>query len=178
MRKQAPIRRPPHVYLDDTWYIITASTLHGARYLATERHLRLWVDVFRAQVAEFGFPSAAWVVLPNHYHLLLKSRLGRDIGKFIGRLNGRSSYELNGLDGTRGRQVWYSYWETCIRSEAGYWTRFNYIHNNPVKHGYVRRHADWIYSSYRYYLETKGEDWLASCWASYPVLDYVEGDDF
>lgn len=62
----------------------------------------------------------AWVVLPNHYHLLLKSRLGRDIGNLIGRLNGRTSYEINGLDRTHGRQVWYNYWDTCVRGDADY----------------------------------------------------------
>jgi putative transposase len=120
---------------------------------------------------EFGITLRAWVVLRNHYHLLLKSRVGRDISKFIGRLHGRTSYEFNLLDNAQGRKVWYSYWDTCIRTEADYWTRFNYVHNNPVKHGYVQRHADWEFSSYRYYLQTKGEEWLADCWQRYPIID-------
>lgn len=56
--------------------------------------------------------------------------------------------------------MWYSYLDTCIRDEAGYWTRFNYIRYNPVKHGYVSRPADWPFSSYRYYLRTRGAAWL------------------
>lgn len=170
--------RPPHIYANDTWYIITASTLNKAHCLTTDHHLRLWVEVSGELIKEFGIILRAWVVLRNHYHLLLKSRLGRDISKFIGRLNGRTSYEFNRLDRAKGRQVWYNYWDTCIRTEADHWTRFNYIHNNPIKHGYVQHPADWEFSSYRYYLRTKGEEWLADCWQRYPVIDYLEDDDF
>jgi len=37
---------------------------------------------------------------------------------------------------------------------------------------------DWEFSSYGYYLREKGEEWLADCWERYPVIDYIEGDDF
>jgi hypothetical protein len=65
-----------------------------------------------------------------------------------------------------------------IRHGSHLWTRFNYVHNNPVKHGYVRQLEDWPFSSYHYYLRTKGEEWLQDCWPRYPVIDYLEGDDF
>jgi len=177
MDKSISPHRPPHIYLDDTWYIITASTVNKVRYLTTTNHLQLWVEILRELIKEFSLTLNAWVVLHNHY-LLIKSRIGRDIGRFIGRLNGRTSREFNLRDNAEGRQVWYNYWDTCIRTEADYWTRFNYIHNNPVKHGYVKHLVDWEFSSYRYYLRTKGEEWLADCWQRYPVIDYLEDDDF
>lgn len=170
--------RPPHIYMDDTWYIITASTFNRTCYLATDNHLRVWAETIQSLLKEYGITLRAWVVLRNHYHLLLKSRSGHDVGKFVGRLNGRTSREFNLLDDATGRQVWYSYWDTCIRTEKDYWTRFNYIHNNPVKHGYVQHHEDWAFSSYRYYLRTKGLEWLADCWQRYATIDCLESDDF
>ena len=178
MDKNISPHRPPHIYADDTWYIITASTVNRAHYLSTDDHLRAWLDTLQASTKESDITLRAWVVLYNHYHLLLKSRVGRNVGVFVGRLNGRTSRKFNLLDSTIGRQVWYSYWDTCIRTKADYWTRFNYIHNNPVKHGYVPGHADWEFSSYRYYLRTKGEEWLTDCWLHHPVIDYLDGDDF
>jgi putative transposase len=57
--------------------------------------------------------------------------------------------------------------------------RFNYIHNNPVKHGYVNEMGDWDYSSYQYYLEKYGKEWMADVLAQYPVIDFTDsGDDF
>ena len=46
------------------------------------------------------------------------------------------------------------------------------IHNNPVKHGYVKKWVDWAYSSYHWYLENKGRDWLVELWQEYPLLNY------
>jgi len=79
---------------------------------------------------------------------------------------------MNGEDGERGRQVWYRAQDRLMRSEAHYGATLNYIHNNPVKHGYVKKWTDWPYSSVHWYLETKGRDWLLDLWRDYPVLNY------
>ncbi|MDO9129392.1 MAG: transposase [Anaerolineales bacterium] len=170
--------RPPHLYVDGMWYFITASTISQKHILATDEHFNLWVQVLRELTREFGTKLVAWVVLPNHYHLLVLPKSGRDIGNFMKRLNGGTSRQLNLLDNTRGRPVWYTYWDTCIRDERGFWTRFNYIHYNPVKHGYVKQRQDWHFSSYRFYLRDEGEKWLAKCWAEYPSADLLENDKY
>lgn len=169
---------PPHLYLDDTWYIITASTLNHALFLASERAKALVRDKLRSLVVEFSIKLRAWVILNDHYHLLLKTCRGKDLARFFGRLHGSTSRQINLWDATTGRQVWHNYWDTCIRDETGLWTRFNYIHYNPIKHGYVQQVEDWPFSSYHYYLRTKGQDWLADCWMRYPVIDFLQGDDF
>ena len=127
---------------------------------------------------EFKISLRAWVILDNHYHLLLKSQRGQELPRFFGRLHGGTAWQLNDWAGVRGRQVWHNYWDTCIRDEKGYWTRFNYIHHNPVKHGYTQKAVDWPFSSYHYYLRTQGQAWLDDYLAAYPVLDYLEGDDY
>jgi putative transposase len=142
--------RPPHLFVDGMWYFITASTVKGAHILATDKHFDLWTQALHELTKEFKMKMAAWVALPNHYHLLFLSKSDRGIGSFMKRLNGRTSREFNLLDNTLGRSVWYTYWDTCIRDERGFWTRFNYIHYNPVKHGYVQQPQDWHYSSYRF----------------------------
>ena len=173
-----PDHHPPHVYLDDTWYIISAATLGHAPFLASEQAKALVRDKLKGLVVTFGIHLRAWVILDNHYHLLLKTSRGKDLSRFFGQLHGSTSHQINLLDGAAGRHVWHNYWDTCIRDDVGFWTRFNYVHYNPVKHGYVRDAEGWAFSSYRYYLRTKGQDWLADCWSRYPVLDYLRWDDF
>ena len=73
--------------------------------------------------------------------------------------------------------MWHNFWDTCILSETGYWTHFNYIHYNPVKHGYTNRLENWPFSSYRYYLEHKGEAWLMDAFERYPVIDFSDPND-
>ena len=172
------MHHPPHIYLDDTWYIITASTLNYTPFLSSGRAKALVRDKLKELIQEFKITLRAWVILDNHYHLLLKTYLGNDLSRFFGRLHGGTSFKINGWDNTSGRQIWHNYWDTCIRNEEGYWMRFNYIHNNPIKHGYVHNLQEWPFSSYHYYLRTEGKEWLDDCFATYPVLDYLEGDDF
>ena len=168
---------PPHIFLDNTWYIITAATLDHAPFLAADRAKVLVRDRLQELVLESELTLRAWVILNDHYHLLFKAKRGKGLSRFFGQLHGSSSRQLNRWDGITGRQVWHNYWDTCIRSEVDMWQRFNYIHQNPVKHGYVERMEDWPFSSYRYYLRTKGKEWLDDCWQRYPVIDYLAGDD-
>ncbi len=169
---------PPHIFLDNTWYIITSATLDHAHLLASDRAKTLVRDKLKTLVEQFELTLRAWVILNDHYHVLLKTKRGEDLSHFFGQLHGSTSRQINLWAGIAGRQVWHNYWDTCIRSEVDMWKRFNYIHQNPVKHGYVWHMIDWPFSSYHYYLRTKGEEWLADCWRRYPVIDYLAGDDF
>jgi putative transposase len=111
----------------------------GRHWLRPESHKVVVRDQLRALAVEFGLTPAAWVILDNHTHILVKSHAGPELNHFVGRWHGRTSFDLNRLDNARGRQIWHSFWDTCIRTEADYWNRFNYIHYNPIKHGYVSR---------------------------------------
>lgn len=168
---------PPHIYLDDTWYLITGSVYAKHRLLQSEGCKDLVRNQLETLVLEFGLQLDAWVILDNHYHLLLKSQTGAVLPRFFGRLHGRTSFDLNSRQGIHGRQVWHNYWDTCIRGETDYWTRFNYIHHNPVKHGYVSKSEEWQFSSYQYYLDHKGRDWLMDAFRQYPVVDFTDPED-
>ena len=169
--------RPPHLSVDDAWYFITASVVNKARLLSSDEHLNLWTQAFKELITEFDAKLAAWVVLANHYHFLFLPRHGLELGNFMKRLNGRTSKELNVLDNAKGRTVWYSYWDTCIRGEHDFWTRFNYIHLNPVKHGYVQKPEDWRFSSYQQYADGDST-WLKDILQEFPVVNLFEDDIF
>jgi len=47
------------------------------------------------------------------------------------------------------RGIWQRrYWEHVIRNDEDYFAHMDYVHFNPVKHGYVENVADWPYSTY------------------------------
>jgi putative transposase len=118
-------------------------------------------------------------VLPNHYHLLLFAPEQVDVGNALRNVHGRTSYLWNGKDGKRGRKVWYRYADRAMRSERHTHTTLNYIHYNPVKHGYVSSPYDWRESSVHWYLSAFGREWLRDLWRRYPVRDYgKEWDNF
>jgi len=50
--------------------------------------------------------------------------------------------------------VWqHRYWEHMLRDEADFARHVEYIHYNPVKHGYASSAMEWPYSSFRRYVE-------------------------
>ncbi len=44
------------------------------------------------------------------------------------------------------------YWEHTIVTERDYAQHIDYIHVNPLKHGYVKRVCDWPYSTFHRYV--------------------------
>jgi putative transposase len=63
-------------------------------------------------------------------------------------------------DGRRG--VWQpKYWEHTIRDEDDFENHLNYLHYNPVKHGFVSRPRDWPWSTFYKWVKlcVYPEDW-------------------
>ena len=48
----------------------------------------------------------------------------------------------------------------------------NYVHANAVKHGYVKRAAQWPHSSVHDYLDCWGQETMRRLWHEFPVLNY------
>lgn len=170
--------RPPHLYIDDAWYFVTASTVNKGFFFSTSEHFNLWVNTFKELVNEFKMEMAAWAAMPNHCHLLFKPNRAEELGNFMKRLNGSTARKLNLLDNMQGRKVWYSYWDRCMRNEHDFWTRFNYIHFNPVKHGYVDDPKDWEFSSYSFYVRNDENNWLDEKLSEFPLSDLFDDDRF
>ena len=119
----------------------------------------------------------AWCLLPNHYHVYLKTDDLKHTLAALGRLHGRSSFAWNGEDQQRGRHVWHSISDRQIRDESHAWATLNYIHHNPVRHGYVSKWQEWPWSSAREYLRHIGAAEALQRWKDYPILDYGAGWD-
>lgn len=169
-----PWHSPPHVDAPTTFRIITGTCLEHAHILSAPDRLTWFEQELLAHLRKQNLVCTAWVVLPNHYHILVKIDDIRDFTRRQGQLHGRTSFAMNREDAQRGRRVWYRCQDRCMRSERHYYTTLNYIHNNPVKHGYVESWDEWPSSSLHWYLQVKGRAWLEDVWREYPVLNYGE----
>ncbi|MCK4427268.1 MAG: transposase, partial [candidate division Zixibacteria bacterium] len=146
-------------------------------YFDTDSKKEIIKKRFKTGAVKFKMKIHAWVILSNYYHLLFQFKEIQNLGEFIGFINGGSSFELNSLENKRGRQIWWNYWDRCIRNEQTFYKRFNYIHHNPVKHGYVEKCEDYEFSSYNYYLKKLGEDYMKSIFAQYSIIDFTDKND-
>ena len=148
-----PFHNPPHLYLDETVYFITASTLNKNHYFDTDNKKRILKDKLVETIQRLNYLLYAWVILENHYHLLIKTNKGKDLSKFVQLLHGGSSFELNKLDNLRNRQIWFNYWDKCIRDDRDFEHHCDYVHFNPVKHGLSKRPEDYLFSSYKDFIK-------------------------
>jgi len=131
------------------------------------------VNVFRKHASQ----TFAWCVLPNHYHALVETPDILALLGQLGRLHGRTSFVWNGEEDARGRQVFHRAAERAMRSDRHFFATLNYVHHNPVRHGYVERWTDWPWSSAVDYLSQTGRKEAKRIWNDYPVRDYGKGWD-
>lgn len=93
----------------------------------------------------------AYVVMPDHLHLLIKPT-GADIAQAMKLVKGRSSRRIN-----QGSSWQKGYFDFTILKEEQFEEKFNYIHGNPVRRRLVEQAEDYPWSSARDYKEKCGE---------------------
>ena len=91
----------------------------------------------------------AWVVMPNHVHLLVEV-WQTPMVELIKDWKGYSARHINRLLGRRGKLWQDKYWDRYIRDEAHYRKVVHYIETNPVKAGLVKSPEQWPCSSARF----------------------------
>ncbi|MBI5396810.1 MAG: transposase [Verrucomicrobia bacterium] len=177
-RNAHPLHAPPHFENVEGWFLITAACYeHRHHFAAEEDRAWLWDELMK-ELKAAGIHCAGWVIIPNHYHLLLRCPSLAVISKPLQLVHGRTSRELNRRAGVSGRKVWYRFTDRQIRDDRHYHATLNYIHANPVKHGYVDSALRWPWCSVHWYVEHFGLDWLRDAWREYPVRDYGKGWDW
>ena len=120
------------------------------------------------------FTSDAWVLLPDHMHCiwslpggcsnfslrwsLIKSGFSKRMGHWFHTGEGMNASRVK----HRESNIWQRrFWERQIRNENEYSACMDYIHYNPVRHGWVQRVADWPHSTFHRYVRmgVYPEDW-------------------
>ncbi len=108
------------------------------------------IDLFWRAVetanARCGIELHAWVILKDHFHIMIIPET-RNISNFMHSL--KLSFSMNYRKAqNRTGIIWQRrFWDHLIRNENDYYAHLNYIHYNPVKHGYVKRAYDYPHSS-------------------------------
>lgn len=173
-QRHQPGHSPAHIAAAHTSiYLITAACFEHAPIIGTTEER---IATFSSQLCELMNQHCrsvfAWVVLPNHYHVLGDVIDLDALFKAIGKLHGRTSFEWNGEDNCRGRQTWCKAAETAMKSEGHFYASRNYLLHNPVHHGYCAKWIEWPFSSAAEFLESIGRGQALRFWQSYPLFDY------
>lgn len=173
-----PWHVPPHFPGVSGEYLISAACFEHQPVFADPTDLSWLLDQTLNALDEVKLPCCAWVFLPNHYHVLLRTEDMAIVSEVLRLLHSRVATEINGRHRKRGRRVWYRFSDRFIRSERHRWATVNYIQYNPVKHGYVDRMTAWPWSSIHDYVEQHGKDYVLKTWRDFPIGEYGKGWDW
>lgn len=162
-------------------YYFTLNAADRSGQLLTD-HIDALRESFRIVRRSRPFVLDAICVLPDHLHLLMT--LPREDADFATRImlikqcfsrrvpQGEWVSASRASKGERG--LWQRrYWEHLIRNDADFERHVDYIHFNPVKHGWAECAADWPHSSIHRFLR---EGLVDASWASVACGEMEAGE--
>jgi putative transposase len=141
-------------------------TERRAAILANDRARDCLRSAFRYCRQRFPFQIDALVILPDHIHTIWTLPADDyDYSKRWGVIKKHFTQHWLASGGAeqaitasrlryRRRGIWQRrFWEHTLKDEQDYQNHFNYLHFNPVKHGWVKKVNDWPYSSFHRMVE-------------------------
>lgn len=154
---------------------ITTSTYRRAPLFLSDRFRRCFVETLARVRQETKFLLIGWVLMPDHFHLLLKPESAEPTSLIVKRLKGETATRI--LKRLRENQLYpwcrkmlarlhlppsvhdeshYRAWQRRfypfnVYSEKKRLEKLDYMHNNPLKRGLVSSPGEWPWSSWRFY---------------------------
>ena len=154
-------------------HFVTCTVLHWIPVFTRPATVDIILDSLR-YLSKEGLKVYAYVILENHLHLVVQSgQLDRDMARFksytsrclirylaehnVSRVLEQLAFYKKAHKNDRAYQFWqegvHPEW---IQSDDMMRQKVEYIHENPVKRGYVDKAEHWRYSSARDYLGSDG----------------------
>ncbi len=150
-------------------HFFTCTILHWLPIFTRQESVDIVLDSLRYLQKEENLKLYAYVILENHIHLIansnnidqsirkFKSFTAKEILKLLHKENATTildqlAFYKKAHKTTAEYQIWQeSSQPKLIQSDAMMISKINYIHQNPVKRGYVDEAKYWRYSSARDY---------------------------
>ena len=154
-------------------HFVTLTVLHWIPVFTRPDTVGILLDSLRYLSGD-GLKVYAWVVLENHCHFVLQSKaLDRDIARLkswtakrliqyladhnVRQILEQLAFYKKAYKEDRGYQFWQEgVHPELIQGQAMMRQKVEYIHQNPVKRGYVDEAVHWRYSSARDYADNPG----------------------
>jgi len=149
-------------------YFFTVVTYDRRPLLCRDEVRTALRDSLRSTQLSHPFSIDAWVLLPDHLHCIWSLPPGdsdfplrwamvkRGVTRRCPRFSSRGSRELRSPSRQRRHEstLWQRrYWEHLIRNADDFERHLDYVHWNPVKHGYVSRVVEWEFSTFHRYVK-------------------------
>jgi putative transposase len=144
-------------------HYITCSCYRRKRWLDTGTRRNLFLRILEEVRQEHRFVVLGYVVMPEHFHLLISEPQVGDpstamqsvkqrFAQQVVRRRRRRNNAQRALWETRPMPVWQPrFYDFNVWTERKRLEKLRYMHHNPVKRGLVQEPEQWLWSSFRYY---------------------------
>ena len=149
-------------------YFITSTVVHWIPLFLSHRYFNILIDGFTYCRTGKGLLVHAYVLMPNHFHAIVSSEPATALPGIIRDLKRHTSWEIirclaedgslyalrqleqAAIEAGRGNniQVWQEgYHPEAVFTQKFFRQKLDYLHDNPVRKGYVGAPEHWLYSS-------------------------------
>jgi len=118
----------------------------GCCYLSNERI----AQTVQSALLHFDgerYRLAAWVVMPNHVHLLVAPCFTHTLSSIMHSLKSYTAQQANKILQRKGGFWFEDYFDRYIRNSKHFENAVGYIESNPVRSGLCKSLRDWRFSS-------------------------------
>jgi REP element-mobilizing transposase RayT len=143
--------RPLRIEYPDAWYHVMNRGRRHEEIFLDFRDYQAFIDLLKAVSVMFNAQIAAYALMPNHYHLLLRTPEG-NINRIMRHVGGVYTQTFNRRHGHDG-QLFRGRYKAILVDEDEYLLGLvRYIHHNPLKAGMVKTLEEYDWISHRGYL--------------------------
>ena len=128
------------------FHFVTFSCYRRQQYFRSSFGRSLFERSLETVRLRYEFVVAAYVVMPEHVHLLLSEPKQAPLSKVVQALKLSVSVQSQRKPFWQIRYYDFNVFSSGKRSE-----KIDYIHQNPVRRGLVKDSMEWPWSSYRHY---------------------------
>lgn len=156
--------RPQRIHYEGAVYHVTSRGNERRKIVSNDADRWLFVRTLAEMIKEHEILCHAWVLMDNHYHLLLETP-SANLSSAMKHLNGIYTQKFNRTHHRVGHLFQGRYKDVVVDKNTHLQELCRYIVLNPVRAGMVKETKQWKWSSYRATagLE-KAEPWLEIFW--------------
>lgn len=144
------------------FHFITCSCYRRLQFMGSARRRDLFLKILEEVRQKYRFLVIGYVVMPEHFHLLVSEPKTKSLSIVMQVLKQRVSRKCRGRPRRNNQmRLWEAestpaFWQTRyydfnVYSGKKKVEKLRYMHRNPVTRGLVESPEQWRWSSYRYY---------------------------
>jgi len=174
---------------EELFFFVTTTIKNFTKVFIEDLFCDILISNIKHYQKRYEFEIIAYVIMPTHFHWILKiipskgtiSDIMRDIKKYsawdiLEKLEEQKSHLLSNFSSNslpkQKRQLWqHRFDDKVVRDQKMLWSTIRYIHNNPVEAGLVDKPENYKYSSARnYILNDQSVLYVEKSWAGNLIM--------